>query len=283
MTRKLNTLHDQHLHSRFSADSQADPEAVCRAAVERGLRGITFTEHYDSHPDEWGTCVWDYDRIAASVARLRQRFAGTLTINLGIEICYQPANMPAILDYLRNTAFDCVLLSIHWCAGKPVHVREAWQNLGPADMIRAYLETVLEAVLACEPLLRTGERPFDVLGHLDLAKRYTQRYWGGGDLRAETELIDRIWRAVLAVGIVPEVNTSSLRQGVGETMPAPWMIERYVELGGRIMSIGSDAHRSEDVGADFDTVAAMLKTAGIHSTAVFNGRELQQVPLVIPD
>lgn len=275
-------LHDQHVHSRFSADSQADPAAVCRCAIERGLRGVTFTEHYDSHPDEWDACVWDYDSIAGNVARLREEFAGRLIIGFGIEVCYQPVLMDQILEYLRGRDFDCVLLSVHWCKDRPVHVQEAWKGLGPQDLIRSYLETVLEAAQLCVRLREAGERPFDVLGHMDLAKRYTQRYWGSGDLHLEASLLEEVWQTVLAADLVPEVNTSSLRQGVGETMPAPWMIQRYVELGGRTMSIGSDAHRSEDVGAGFPEVAGMLKAAGIQAEAVFEQRQVKRIPLLEP-
>lgn len=118
---------------------------------------------------------------------------------------------------------------------------------------------------------------FDVLGHLDLAKRYTQRFLGGHDVRGHADLVDAILRACLDADLVPEVNLSSLRQSLDEPMPADWVVRRYAELGGRAMMLGSDAHRPEHVGYGLREGAAMLRAEGITHVAVFQDRERQDV------
>ena len=272
-------LHDQHLHSRYSMDSKADPKANCLQAIAQGLSGLTFTEHYDSHPTDRESCIWDYSAIADTVSGLREEFADQIKVGLGIEVCYQPTVMSEILEYLENHDFDFVLLSIHWCDNSPLHVRDVWTGLDYREMTRTYLETVLEALQLCLKLKQAGERPFDVLGHMDVVKRYTQRYWNTFDIREYTHIINEIWRTAIAANIPPEINTSTLRDSVGEPMPAQWTIDQYVELGGKIMSIGSDAHRSDHIGANFEEATAILKQAGIEAEAIFTNREMDLISL----
>jgi histidinol-phosphatase (PHP family) len=272
-------LHDQHLHSRHSMDCQADPDENCERAVTRGLSGLTFTEHFDPHPTEWEWCKWDYTAVSETIARLREKFAGRLRIGMGIEVCYQPEQMARTFDALESRKFDFVLLSVHWWDGRALHVREHWDGVDWRQATRGYLEAVLSAMRFCLELKEKGRRPFDVLGHMDLVKRYTNRYFGLYDVRQHVDVVDEIWRTALAAGVLPEINTSSWRTELAEPMPADWAIRRYAELGGRMMSIGSDSHKSEHVGADFDRAVAVLREAGIESETVFLDRQSEQIPL----
>jgi histidinol-phosphatase (PHP family) len=267
-------LYDQHLHCRYSVDSEADPRENVLRAIELGLAGLTFTDHFDSHPTEWSQCRYDYDALAAAVSDLRREFGDRIFIGHGIEICYQPEEMERrVLPYLEKHRFDLVLLSVHWFHGRALHVREHWDGLDVTSGTRLYLEAVLKAVLYAGQLKRGGTRPFDVLGHLDLVKRYTQRFFKTFDVQAHEMLIDQILSACLTADLVPEVNLSSLRQQLPEPMPAEWVVRRYAELGGDAMSLGSDAHASEDIGAEIHQGAEMLKRAGIGRLAVFKNRK----------
>ncbi len=266
-------LYDQHLHSRHSVDSQADPTANVEAALARGLAGLTFTEHFDTHPDDWETCLYDHESYSATIERLREHFGDAIFIGKGIEVCYQPDRMDFILDFLEGRQFDMVMLSVHYFGARPIHVRENWVGLGAADGTRRYLETVLEAVRFCEELLRTHGRVFDVLAHLDLVKRYTVRFLGRSEVSQFGGLLDEILGACIAADLVPEINTSTWRQGLAEPMPGADAAARYVRLGGAGMSLGSDAHRAEDIGADFDRAVAMLRAAGLQHVPVFQKRK----------
>lgn len=273
-------LYDQHLHSRHSVDSEADPRDNVLRAIELGLSGLTFTEHFDSHPTEWPTCRYDYDAIAETIAKLRAEFGRRIFIGHGIEICYQPEQMhEKILPYLERHTFDVVLYSVHWFDGRALHVREHWDGLDVPRATRLYLESVLQAVQFAGELRRAGSKPFDILSHLDLVKRYTQRFFKAFDVRPHAGLIDEILGACLEADLIPEINLSSLRQQLPEPMPAEWVAERYAQLGGRAMSLGSDSHQSEDIGAGIPEGAAMLKRAGIQRLAVFKARTRHDEPL----
>jgi len=268
-------LHDQHLHCWHSVDCQTDPRQNCLQAIERGLSGLTFTDHFDNHPTEWEFCKWDYEAIADSIAAVRDEFGDRLRIGLGIEVCYQPEMMPVTLDYLEKHEFDVVLLSVHWWDGKPMHIREQWDGLDWRRETGRYLENVLAATRLCLELKEKGERPFDILGHLDLVKRYTHRFFGDFDISAHADVVNELLRTAIAAELIPEINTSTWRQDLPEPMPADWVIQRYAALGGTAISIGSDAHRAEDIAGGFDQATDLLRTAGIQQEAVFLDRVME--------
>jgi len=272
-------LFDQHLHCDNSTDSRTAPEEAVRAAIDAGLAGMIFTDHFDTHPTEWSRCLYDYDRLHGEILSLREEYGDRIFIGHGIEVCYQRSRMDFILDYLAAHEFDMVLLSVHWFRGRALHVREHWDGFDTHSGTEAYLETVLDAAKLAGEVARGGPRVFDVLGHIDLVKRYTQRYFGAFDVEPFREIVDEILRAAIESDIIPEVNTSGLRQGLGETFPAEQVIRRYAELGGRCMSIGSDAHRAEDIGAGLPQAVDLLRSAGVQAVAMFRSRQLEAVPI----
>lgn len=273
------TLFDQHLHSYHSVDSQADPRANVEAALGAGLAGLTFTEHFDMHPDDRSDCRYDDGAYSETISHLRSEYGSQIFIGKGIEVCYQRDLMDEIIPFLAGHEFDLVILSVHYFQGAAVHHRNEWDGIDVLDGTRRYLETVLEAVRFCGELRASHGRVFDVLGHLDLVKRYTNRFFGQCAVGAFGGLIDEILRGCLAADLTPEINTSTLRQGLDETMPGPETVKRYAELGGTSMSLGSDAHRSEDVDAGLDHAVKMLRDGGITHMAVFESRRKRETPI----
>jgi histidinol-phosphatase (PHP family) len=217
--------------------------------------------------------VYDDEPYTDALARCRHEFGDRIFIGKGIEIDYQRDNMPAIIDFLDSRQFDMVILSIHWSAGRPIHLRDVWNGRDPSAVTREYLESVLEAVRYCEDLHARRGRVFDVLGHLDFAKRYSDRFLGSVHVLDHMDVVNEILQTCLSADIVPEVNTSTLRGGIGEPMPGPEIIKRYAELGGKMMSLGSDAHKANQIASGLEEAAAMLQEAGISQAAVFQQRK----------
>lgn len=273
-------LFDQHLHSKHSFDSDAEPADNVRRAIELGLAGLTFTEHYDTHADEIDDCLYNDDAYSETIDALRREFGKQIQIGKGIEVCYQPDNMPDIIDFLDRHRFDMVLLSVHWFFGQPIHAGFVWRGTDPVAVTRRYFEAVLDAVRFCERFHRDRPGVFQVLGHLDFVKRYSQRYTGGIYVSDHADLIDEILRTCLAADLIPEINTSTLRRGgLDDPMPGPAVVQRYAELGGTMMSIGSDSHSPRDIGADLDRAVDMLRDAGISKLAVFQNRTRHGEPI----
>ncbi|HUU84145.1 MAG TPA: histidinol-phosphatase HisJ family protein [Phycisphaerae bacterium] len=272
-------LYDQHLHSHYSFDCETDPRDNVLAAIDRGLAGLTFTEHFDTHAEEWSGCRYDDEVYSRAIARLRDEFGQRIFIGKGIEVCYQPQRMDFILDFLSGHRFDLVILSVHWAAGRRLYRREEWQDLDVGTGTRLYLEAVLDAARTCRDLRqRHGRRCFDVLGHLDFVKRYTQRFFDDTRVDEHGDLLDGILGTCLEADLVPEVNTSTLRNGMGEPMPGAATVRRFATLGGEAMSVGSDAHSTDWIAGGFDAAIEIFRNAGIEHQAVFMNRELHTLP-----
>ncbi len=245
----------------------------------KGLSGLTFTEHYDLHPDDWKSCVYQHGAYTHTIESLRKQYGSELFIGQGIEVCYQPSRMGVILDFLSRHEFDLVILSVHYFGTRAVHRRENWEGVDPEAGTRRYLETVLEAVRFCEDLHAKGHRVFDVLGHLDLVKRYTHRFAQQNVVDHHTPLLNQILQSCLAAELIPEINTSTLRQGLDETMPASDTVARYAAYGGLGITLGSDAHVSDDIGAGFDEAVAIMRSSGMRHLVLHRQRQREMVPL----
>ena len=110
-------LYDQHVHSKHSFDSETEPAEMCRQALEQGLAGVTFTEHFDTHPTEWPRCRLDYRRLVEEHAALRAEFGERLQVGLGLEVA--------------------IPHSCHSSSGRPIHMLTAsWRDLLHCDTIR---------------------------------------------------------------------------------------------------------------------------------------------------
>ncbi|MCG3130651.1 MAG: Histidinol-phosphatase [Phycisphaerae bacterium] len=275
----LDFCYDQHLHSRHSFDCQTPPEDNVRAAIDRGLAGLIFTEHFDPHPEEWRECVYDHRAYTGTIRRLREEFGERIFIGQGVEVGYYRERLDFTLDFLAAGDFDCVILSLHAIDHRLLHLRESWENLSVPEGSRRYFEHLLEAVEFARDVNRRGSPVFNILGHLDLVKRYTRRFFADESVDANADLIDRILRACLDAGMIPEINTSTWRQGLDEPMPGPAVLRRYAELGGRAISLGSDAHRAEDIGAGFADAILLARASGLSQVACFRNTLPQRIPL----
>jgi len=272
-------LFDQHLHSWNSFDCKTPPELNVRTAIEKGLAGLTFTEHFDTHPTEWPDCIYDDAKITRELDALRAEYGNRVVIGKGIEVCYQPERMDFILDFLAHHHFDVVLLSVHWAFDRPVHRLELFDGVDLATYLRTYLEAVAAATAEIACMKRSGHQPFHILGHLDFARRYAHRHWGFDGPLDAPDLVDAILTNCLEAGLIPEINTSTLRNNISAPMPGPQVVKRYAELGGTCMSLGSDAHSPQYVGQDFTKALAIMRDAGLHELAVFREGALSTVPI----
>ncbi len=270
----MTRVFDQHLHSWNSFDCKTPPVENVEQAIAVGLAGLTFTEHFDTHPSEWESCVYDDLKIERELSEVREQFGDRMFIGKGIEVCYQPERLDFVLEMLTAHSFDVVLLSVHWASGRAVHLQDLFKGMSCDEYLRFYLESVRECTANLVQMKRDGHQPFQILGHLDYAKRSAYRFFGFDGQLNEPELIDEILRNCLTADIIPEINTSTLRQGLSTSMPGMEIVQRYADLGGTMMSFGSDAHRAEDIGAGSDHALDLMRKAGLTHLACFEGGKL---------
>ena len=231
---------DAHLHTDLSPDSDVPIDAYAEQAVERGIGEIAITDHVDFEP---GAPAYRYASVAdreRTVREAAERWADRgLAIRFGVEITWDATWEADIRDHLRRHAYDFTIGSVHVYAASPY----AAANVAGWVAGRSLAEIVAPYFDAVEAAARSGL--FDAVGHVDFIKRYLMPHVTPADFAAAPELYERILVALVESGTALEINTSGLRQSANETYPAPPIVARYHELGGRGVTVGSDAHRAE--------------------------------------
>jgi histidinol-phosphatase (PHP family) len=242
---------------------------MCERAVEIGLTEMVFTEHYDTDPADEGHGFYDYDKSREAVELMQDRFGGRLTVKLGIEVDYQTTYEAEIKEFLAGKQYDYVLGARHWEAGALIG-HDYFDGRTEDEAYSRYFRTV-------PPLVETGL--FDVLAHIDLVKRDGTERYGTFDVEKWMPQIEPILQRLVEKGMGLEVNTSGVRQPPREPYPGLAVLRRYRELGGRILTIGSDSHRVEHVGVGLDVGRKLAKEAGFTELTRFDNRRQIAVPL----
>ena len=239
-------MYDYHMHSRVSFDARDTGLAMALAAKERGLREICFTDHIDYTPDMdmvFDTAVYnaEYDHLQVP----------GLLIRRGMEFGLTPDNMDQLKIDLLRRHFDFVLGSVHLVDGVDIYMEPYWADKDYDTAIRLHLETTLEAVRAHED--------YDVLGHLTYISKC------GANPRKELlryddhkVIMDEIMMELVKRGRGMELNTSGIDR-CGGSLPTLDYFQRFFELGGRIVTVGSDSHDTARVGQYTHEMVAQLK------------------------
>lgn len=263
-------LYDCHLHSQYSFDGQEPVEALCQAALQAGLAGITVTDHVELGAQVqpgWRARFQDGYQQALKAAR---DFAGRLEVFAGVELG-QPLEDPAAASQLLgDCGLDFVLLSLHSLPGGEdfYFIDYASQPAGP--LLRQYFLTLYQMVSCCD---------FDSLAHLTYPLRYMRAAGLQAELQAYEHLLLEIFRVLVRREKALEVNTGDLQRPGGALSPQLWELSLYRRAGGRLVTLGSDAHQCAWVGGGLDRAAALLRQAGFRQGAFYRGRQPEFYPL----
>jgi histidinol-phosphatase (PHP family) len=260
---------DYHMHTHFSADGQASPGDMCEAALQCGLQEVCFTEHVDWLPWDETRAHFTPAAYVPAALQCRAEYAGRLAVRIGLEISEPHLVAREVQALLAAWPFDFVLGSAHWIDQSGVYLPDCYR-LHPVDHVeREYFLRVLE-------LAEQGE--FDSLGHLDLVRRYRPKELGPFDTRVHAEVIRAILSTLVRRDKAFEINTSPLRRGLDSTCPDLTVLRWYRELGGEKVTIGSDAHRPDQVGTGFEVAADMLRSAGFSRLVTYAQRRPEWQP-----
>ena len=242
-------MFDYHMHSRVSFDGHDTGEAMARAAKSAGLKEICFTDHLDYDPlEKMGVMAFDTDAYNAEYDHLE---VPGLKIRRGMEFGMTCGNREQFRKDLKRRHFDFVLGSIHFADNLDVYFGEYWRGKTVFEAERRYLETTLDCVRVHED--------FDVLGHLTyIAKARSHPAPRLVPFDDHREIFEEILRILAAKGKGLEMNTSGMDR-VGGFLPAADYFRRFKELGGEIVTVGSDAHTADRVGQYSADACAILK------------------------
>jgi len=237
-------------------------EAMCRAALARGIEEIAITDHADFTPQDPCYGYFRAERYWTALEQCREAFQGLLIIRAGIEVGEAHLYPEEVQVLLSGYEYDFVLGSLHWVDGRPLFEESFFNGLSLDDGLALYFEELAR-------LAEEGE--YDVLAHLDLIRRAAYRRFGLRELnlRPHEARVRRVLRAVAERGKGLEVNTAYVRKGIGDPGPSVQVLRWFREEGGQIVTLGSDAHRPEDVGLGLDRALAMVRKAGFEGVTLF--------------
>ncbi len=261
---------DLHIHSTCSADGGATIADYARRARELSLAEVGLCEHADFDPRDRSYRYLDlahYDREMAAARAM----APEVRLRQGVEITYQ-ANLEAeTRAWLAGKSWDYVIASVHL-----VDYDDGWAMVSEPSAVEAYFgrHSQRQAYLPYfEELLRAARSGLgDVLGHFDLAKRYGVAHYGRFEPASFADEIRAVLRTAVETGVGLEINTSGLRQAPGEAYPGLTVLRWYREMGGEILTIGSDAHRIEHLAAGTGQALALALAAGFTAITTFEAR-----------
>ncbi|HIZ78418.1 MAG TPA: histidinol-phosphatase HisJ family protein [Candidatus Lachnoclostridium stercorigallinarum] len=256
---------DYHVHTEFSDDSRYLMEDVIRDAVNMGMDEICITDHVDygvkvdwdsgeeigyRHGDPLANV--DYPRYMDKIRALKEEYQGKITIRTGMEFGVQMHTIPEFEALFARYAFDFIILSIHQVEDKEFWTQDFQRGRTQKEYNERYYQEMLDVVKAY--------KNYSVLGHMDLIKRYDEA--GIYPFENVKPMIEEILKIVIADGKGIELNTSFHRYGLSDSMPSREILKLYRELGGEIITIGSDSHKPEHLGAYIDEGKEILRGLG---------------------
>jgi len=262
-------LPDYHTHTRLCRHAEGTLAEYRAAAARRGLPELAVTDHAPNpvgYDPESRMRMTEFPGYREMWRPLQDGHAPEILF--GIEADYHEGCAAYLPDWLRGQPFDVVLGSVHyirdWGFDNPER-RDDWERVDVPAVWRKYFLLVAE-------MAATGW--FDVVGHLDLPKKFGHRLRDAAMREIAAPALD----ALASAGMALEINTSGLRKPVAEMYPSPLLLGMARERG-IALCFGSDAHRPADVGAAFDQALALARAAGYTEHAVYRARRRTLAPL----
>ena len=263
-------MFDYHVHSTVSFDAYSTMEECARRAVTLGMTEICFTDHHElGYPYKDVKPEFDYDLYFRELDRARAAAPG-LVIRAGIEVALIPEMLGEIERDISGREFDFVLASQHVVRGKDPWYGDYFDDKTLRDGQRLYLEEILTDI--------SGFTDFNTIAHIGYVDKYLDKYPRLDEhprpfqYKDFPELIDDILKVVINRGQGIEVNTSNYYI-YGYPTPHPSIIRRFVELGGEVVSIGSDAHSADVIGHEFESAYGLLRECGAKYVCTFEKRK----------
>lgn len=266
---------DFHTHSSFSSDSQTPLIQMVNEAKQRGLTHYCVTEHldldYPVHPDDGLDFLLDTAAYLKEARFLAHALQNELTLLVGVELGLQPHLAVPLQTYLNQHSFDFVIGSSHLCHGEDPYYPEFYHKRTEREAYAEYFLSILENIRVFDA--------FDIYGHLDYIVRYGPNQDRHYSYEQYQDILDAILKLLIEKGKGIEINTGGLKYGLKDLHPCIPILRRYKELGGEIITVGSDAHKPESIAAHFLRAEQALLACGFHYYTIFQERNPFFLPL----
>lgn len=263
-------ISDFHVHTSMSADSEADIDSVIQTAIRLGMPYLCITDHHDIDYNNEEFYL-DPRKYYKTLSSYKEKYRDQINLLIGVEMGLQPHLKQEVETFISSIPLDFVIGSSHVINGMDPYYEEIWRDHTTEQVMSMYFENIYENLQI--------HNNFDVYGHIDYAIRYAKEKDQNYSYEKYKEILDKILRKIISAGKGIEINTAGLRKGLRSTNPCFEIIKRYHDLGGSIITVGSDAHNPEDIGADFGKAKELLLKAGFEHYNLFISRNAIAVPL----
>lgn len=259
-------ISDFHTHTEFSADSEAPITSQIERAIRLGMEELCITDHNDY--DVAGGLLDFYLDIPTYVPRiqeLQKQYEGRIKLRLGMELGLQLHIKTYLDQVVSDSPFDFIIGSSHFINGLDPFERKYFENRSEREAYEEYFRVSLKRIkeLDC----------FDVMGHLDYIVRYGPNQNSDYSYRKYQDYIDPILRTLIDRGQGIECNTGGYKYGLEQPNPCLDILKRYRELGGEILTVGSDAHDPRYIGYEFNRAREALSECGFRYYTVYSQRK----------
>lgn len=258
---------DYHLHSCFSSDSEAPLFDIIETAVKKGLDTICLTDHHDiDFPVNAEGMDFQLDTPAYLdiLTKLCKKYADKIDIRIGVELGLMRHIAGEVQEYAAAYPFDFIIGSSHLVDKIDPYDAVYFENRTEKEAYRAYFESILENTAVT--------KEYDVYGHLDYVVRYGPTKNQNFRYQDYEDIFEAILKQIISDGKGIEINTAGLYKGLGYPHPHMDILKRYRELGGEIITVGSDAHTTDKIAYGFDRAEQYLLEAGFRYYTIFKNR-----------
>ncbi len=265
---------DSHTHSCYSFDGKQTVDELCESAVAHGISAVAITDHLDVDGDFEGYYTkYRAAQAREDVFRAKEKYRDKLKLTYGLELGQPYTHPEEIAEFMNEYHYEFIIGSLHNLVRVPDFSMIKFDHM-EQELIAHLWKRMLDEL---ENLLLNPEKHpcrIDTLGHITYPIRYVKRAGRDFDLHPYYDDMARIFGKLIDRGICLECNTSGIRQGAGMTFPDEEILRLYYDCGGRLITVGSDAHFSKDVGADIPATYDMLRKIGFGAVSYFdeNGR-----------
>ena len=269
-------MFDLHIHSRNSHDSNQTLDEICKQAVKIGLEGIAVCDHADTWFAEELHTEEAIRNCIADVKEAQKRYGSELTVLQGLEMA-EYLDDPEIAEKILSVGeFDVILGSVHSVRFETIadsYSRVDFSSM-PMEMIDRFLKEYFRHI--AEMIEKTD---FDVLSHLTCPLRYINgKYHRNADIMRHRDAIFSIFGQIIQKDIALEINTSGFDGDLTKLMPDIHLIQSYQKMGGKRITLASDAHIPQNIGKGFKETAAVLQDIGFEGYCIFRQRSAEFKP-----
>ena len=273
----MKILCDTHVHSNNSFDGENTVKEICDAAVENELSIISITDHMEAPEIDLGEKSQFGDMknmIAKSVFDARscaEEYSGKLKVLSGVELG-EPMHYPELTKKALAVAdFDFILASVHFLKDEEDFYDLDFSSVDVNKLLKRYFDELLDTALNAD---------FDSLAHLTYPMRYIiERTDLNPDLNDYSETIDKIFMTLANREKALEINTSGLFKPIGTTLPDINLVKRFRELGGKYITIGSDAHVTGNLAKGIEKGMEIARICGFEHFTYFENRQPKMVEI----